>query len=207
MPSTMIHLFIADNLKDDLKVCDRGQFYLGAISPDAVNIFGKASKELRYSAHLRSSDYNEWIDNISRFVKDNKDLSEKGSDFFKGFVVHLITDIAWDQTAQPVLFDKMLAKGVSKDELNFAKWDELCGFDNNAVELELWTKVIKPSLKAASVKQSYTVDRELLIKTHRFVVNEGFVKKSASTTSLITNDMLNAASERAYELIKTIKFN
>ena len=51
MPSAIVHLKAAFDLADKLNVKNLGQFYVGAVSPDAVNIDGFAPQEVRYPAH------------------------------------------------------------------------------------------------------------------------------------------------------------
>ncbi|MCD8329031.1 MAG: hypothetical protein LUC25_08100 [Ruminococcus sp.] len=144
MPSTMIHLVVANEISKIIDVSNSGQFYLGAIAPDTVNLNGKASKEVRYSAHLRSVNVDEWIENIASFTKENEQVKLTYPDFFKGFVVHLLTDIAWDKVAQPILFEAMRKCGVSEEKLNDEKWNELLSFDRRTVKKDIWIKKSVP---------------------------------------------------------------
>ncbi|MCD7773591.1 MAG: hypothetical protein LUH08_06000 [Ruminococcus sp.] len=174
MPSTMIHLVVANEISRKIDVKDSGQFYLGAIAPDTVNLNGKASKEVRYSAHLRSVDVDEWIENIIAFTKENKQVKLTYPDFFKGFIIHLLTDIAWDKVAQPELFEAMRQNGVSEDKLNDKKWNELLSFDRKAVKSEIWTKKVRPQLKSAHAPCGLTVDKDKLEEYKGFVLNSEF---------------------------------
>ena len=130
MPSISVHLTLSARIAGELGIKYLPDYYLGAIAPDAVNINGFASRELRYGAHIRSADYAEWKRNIARFREVNGDLYTDRPDFLAGFLMHLYTDIAWDEAVQPKLFDYLRSCGYGEDELNTRKWDELRGFDS-----------------------------------------------------------------------------
>lgn len=174
-----------------IDVKDSGQFYLGAIAPDTVNLNGKASKEVRYSAHLRSVDVNEWIENIVAFTKENEQVKLTYPDFFKGFIIHLLTDIAWDKVAQPELFEAMRQNGVSEGKLNDKKWNELLSFDRKAVKSDIWTKKVRPQLKSAHAPCGLTVDKDKLEEYKGFVLNSEFLASPDKLTGeLITDNMI-----------------
>ena len=130
MPSISVHLTLSSRIAERLGITDMPAYYLGAIAPDAVNLDGFASQELRYGAHIRSRDYNVWKQNISDFYKTNKALYADTPDFLTGFLMHLYTDIAWDEVVQPKMFDHLRSCGFADDELSTRKWDELRGFDS-----------------------------------------------------------------------------
>lgn len=130
MPSISVHLTLSSRIAERLGITDMPAYYLGAIAPDAVNLDGFASQELRYGAHIRSRDYNVWEQNISDFYKTNRALYADTPDFLTGFLMHLYTDIAWDEVVQPKMFEYLRSCGFADDELSTRKWDELRGFDS-----------------------------------------------------------------------------
>lgn len=203
MPSTMIHLVIANKISKKINISNFGEFYLGAIAPDTVNLNGKASKEIRYCAHLRSTDYGEWLQNIFEFSKKNEEIKAKYPDFFNGFLIHILTDIAWDQTAQPTLFMLMRENGVDESRLNDEKWNELLEYDRRAVKCAVWDKEICPFLQNASAPCGLTVDKNKLEDYKRFVINLRFLSSCAvESNGLITDDMISGTAIRVYELYK-----
>lgn len=205
MPSTMIHLVIANNISEKINISNLGEFYLGAIAPDTVNLNGKASKEVRYCAHLRSTDYDEWLKNVFEFSKKNKDIKSKYPDFFNGFLIHILTDIAWDQTAQPKLFEMMKSSGVEESNLNVEKWNELLAFDRKTVKCDVWNKEIRPLLTNASAPCGLTVDKNNLEDYKKFVLNLEFLPPSAADSKdLISNDMIIGTLKRVYELYENL---
>lgn len=130
MPSIAVHFAVAARLADKLGIADFPSYCLGVIAPDSVNTDGFASAEVRYGAHIRSADYGEWKANIARYRTEYESDYEKDPDFFKGFLLHLYTDIAWDEVVQPELFDYLRSRGVAESDLNAEKWNELRGFDS-----------------------------------------------------------------------------
>lgn len=205
MPSTMIHLVIANKISGSISISSLGEFYLGAIAPDTVNLNGKASKEIRYCAHLRSADYDEWIENVFEFSKKNKDIKSKNPDFFKGFLIHILTDIAWDQTAQPKLFELMKDNDIDVSRLNDQKWNELLAFDRRVAECDIWNKEIRPFLINAHAPCGLTVDKTELEDYRKFVLNLNFLSSCAvDNNGLITDDMIINTAKRVYELYENL---
>lgn len=205
MPSTMIHLVIANNISEKINISNLGEFYLGAIAPDTVNLNGKASKEVRYCAHLRSTDCGEWLKNVSEFSEKNKDIKSKYPDFFNGFLIHILTDIAWDQTAQPKLFELMKLSGADESRLNVEKWNELLAFDQKTVKCDVWNKEICPLLTNASAPCGLTVDKNKLEDYKKFVLNLEFLPpRTADSNDLISSDMIIGTVKRVYELYENL---
>lgn len=205
MPSTMIHLVIANNISEKFNISNLGEFYLGAIAPDTVNLHGKASKEIRYCSHLRSTDYDEWLKNVFEFAKKNKDIEEKYPDFFNGFLIHILTDIAWDQTAQPKLFEMMKSSGADESKLSDEKWNELLEFDRKTAKCDIWNKEIRPLLTNASAPCGLTVDKNNLEDYKEFVLNLEFLSPGVvDSKGLISDDMIIGTVKQVYELYENL---
>lgn len=130
MPSIAVHFAVAARLAERLGITDLPSYCLGVIAPDSVNADGFASAEARYGAHIRSGDYDEWKANIIRYSAEHTADYAGDPDFFKGFLLHLYTDIAWDEEVQPELFAYLRSRGTAESELNSEKWNELRGFDS-----------------------------------------------------------------------------
>ncbi len=130
MPSGLIHLTIAELYAENqhsgaLSVKSLPDLMLGSISPDAVNLGDMASQEIRYEAHLRSRNIPQWIKNIHEYrTAHEQDFSER-PDVLKGLLLHLFTDIAWDERVQPELFTRMYRSGIRYEDRSRAKWKEL----------------------------------------------------------------------------------
>lgn len=203
MPSIMIHLSVAQRLLDDLGVKDEGSYFLGAIAPDAVNLGAKADKSVRYGAHLRSADYDEWIKNIAAYCA-GIDISGLSADFHKGFIVHLLTDIAWDLEVQLKIFDRLSLLGVPDEELNIKKWSVLQGFDISLLEEDIWKNVIQPSLRCAETDALCTVDREQLLRWRDYIASESFRKAPEEDFGeIITREDIKLTADKVLELISS----
>lgn len=94
MPNIMIHEKVAYTIAKQIKDLDTKEFYLGALSPDAVNVNGFASKEERWTSHIRNKDLNKWRLNIINFYKQNQNNYNKA--FLTGYLIHILTDIVFD---------------------------------------------------------------------------------------------------------------
>lgn len=159
MPSIAVHLAVAAQLAERLDITDFPDFYLGAIAPDSVNAAGFASAEERYGAHIRSRNYDEWKANILRYRALHEKDYAQNPDFFKGVLLHLYTDIAWDEVVQPELFDFLRSLGIEEENLNSEKWNELRGFDSAIAKSDDYIRAIG-HLKSAKAKAVTTVSAE-----------------------------------------------
>ena len=53
MPNILVHLKVADEIAKKHEILDNPNYYLGIITPDAVNLYGFAEKPKRWAAHIR----------------------------------------------------------------------------------------------------------------------------------------------------------
>ncbi|MDO5124855.1 MAG: hypothetical protein Q4D35_00545 [Ruminococcus sp.] len=148
MPSATVHLKIAYMAKDAFGIKNDTQFYMGCIAPDAVNLRGQASEKERYAVHVRSKNYDEWKENIKAFYYEQKDSFNGDTDYLKGYVFHLLTDIAWDEVVQPNLFAFLQSKGYDKTQFKEQKWKELFRF-NTQLATQDWYSEVKDKLRKA----------------------------------------------------------
>ena len=101
MPFQMTHLHIAKRLHElyPKRINDLSQFYLGAVSPDAVHNRAGYISDYKKKSHLCVGDEqwglvtnnDEWIENVIGFLKDNKDSDNY--DFILGYSCHILSDI------------------------------------------------------------------------------------------------------------------
>lgn len=134
MPSSPVHLKLAYLMSDELNVTNKPDFLLGAIAPDCVNYgMDQASEEVRYTAHIRSRDYDIWKQQLKDFLNDNKEKYAQKLDFLRGYLFHCWCDIAWDEVVQPKLFDFLGTLGYGYDDMTHQKWLELYRLNNAIV--------------------------------------------------------------------------
>ena len=130
MASHIMHLYVGKYFKEKYKkITNLPQFYLGCIYPDSVNAFGFAPMEIRYPAHLRTRDIDEWYENNNIFYHQNTGLINE--DLLLGFIIHNITDAAYDKHFS----------SIDRED-----WKR---FNQEQSKKEWWNDEVLPSLKAA----------------------------------------------------------
>lgn len=197
MPSATVHLKIAYMMKNELGIKNDAEFYMGAIAPDAVNLEGYASEKVRYSAHIRSKNYDEWKSDIEAFYEENKDSFGGDEDFLKGYVFHLYTDIAWDEVVQPNLFAYLKKQGYSQEEFKEQKWKELFRL-NNVLAGQPWYDEVKGSLAGAVCYEIAGVSACLMESYKKYILGD-YVKDKVidEPTGYLNDNHVFAAAIRA----------
>ena len=204
MPSSVVHLFVAEKLADFFEIKNTAQFYLGAISPDAVNLEGFADQNTRYSAHIRSRDVSVWLENIRNFISENAGNYCNERDFFKGFVVHLLTDIAWDEEVQPRLFDGLLKSGIGVDDLRDEKWNELYRLNGVLMNEPQWAE-IKEKLRSSHGVGISTLSAELIERFGENLLRDDYEKVDLSQPLVLAPDDVEITACKVIELYKEIQ--
>lgn len=199
MPSAIVHLYVANRLSDYLEIKNLPQFYLGAISPDAVNLNGFADEKTRYGAHIRSKNPEVWKENVRNFHKEKLPEYSFDTDFFNGFEIHLLTDIAWDEAVQPRLFDGLKRLGTSEELLRREKWNELYRFNSLLMSYPLWDE-IKGELSKAKPVSISTVSAELLGKFLAQLLDENYSKAISEPPLVLTLSDIDAAVSEVKKL-------
>ena len=147
MPGPIIHLKTAYRFGLKHKVDCTEQLYLGRISPDSVNINGNAPKFIRWPAHLRAADLDEWISNAKVFYNENKGEVEES--YLRGYIIHILTDIVWDRSFDRPLYMLLLRSGTDKEALKAERWNELYGFEREDAKRDWFQNDVKPTLSAS----------------------------------------------------------
>lgn len=113
MPSSSIHLKIG-YLFGKKNHISSYLYYLGLIAPDSPNLYGFGVKEERWRAHVRRKDLGEWREALKEFYFKNKEIYSR--DFLIGYVIHILTDIIYDDTFYLKVRDKIIRNGVSLED-------------------------------------------------------------------------------------------
>ena len=170
MASIMIHLAVAYRLAQSEGFCstairDRGSYYLGAVAPDAVNMDGFAPKALRWAAHRREKTVKEWYHSIAGFWKTHLQNNRINPDLLLGYVVHILTDAAFDETLHnPIWAAAAKAArllGEPSDEKEEG-WNECYRFDRSQLSSDWWTKEVRPALSTGKPENIGTIPVQLL---------------------------------------------
>lgn len=156
MPGSITHLMAAYYYNKLHGMTLGPDFYLGSISPDSVNVLGHASKEKRWSTHLRNQDLDIWTDNVKSFYDENK--LKVNNDFLKGYVIHILTDIVWDRKYDSLLYRFLLLSGVDKDRLKDERWAEIYGYEQTQINSDWLNTEVLPKLKCANLVSVFNLD-------------------------------------------------
>lgn len=167
-----MHIKIAYLMSEELGIKNKGDFILGAISPDAVNYgMTQASEEVRYGAHIRVRDYEMWKQKLRDFYKENKEKFSDRADFLKGYIFHCVSDIAWDEAVQPKLFEFLGTLGYGYDDMTAQKWKELYRFNGVIVGEPLYKQAVE-LLRSAKGADIATCSAELIEKYRDYVADD-----------------------------------
>lgn len=197
MPSAVVHLKVAYDLRDELGIKDDGRFYVGAVSPDAVNIDGFASQEVRYGAHIRSTDYKKWKQNVIDHSREFVKIYAGDIDFYKGFLLHLLTDIFWDELVQPKLFEGLKALGADADTVRELKWKELYRFNSFLAGSWLYDNVFAQMAKVSDFPAVSTVSPELLERYIRHLYTDYMNERAPDEKPLVLDESCIPPVEQA----------
>ncbi len=96
MASSIIHLAIAKELKNNLKIEDEKDYYLGSIAPDISKQIGQDRSISHFIINTRKD-----IPNIDIFVKRYPTF--KYNSFDLGYFIHLYTDKLWNEKIHQAL--------------------------------------------------------------------------------------------------------
>lgn len=204
MPSFPVHLAVADMLAENIGVQNKADFFLGCIAPDSVNHKGFASRELRYGAHIRSTDYDLWKKQLAEFYINNKQAFSNSIDYLKGYLFHCITDIAWDEAVQPQLFAYLQRNGaLSRDEITELKWQELFRFNSLVINSAHFTSCVC-LLEKAQPQAIATVTAQQVSDYRDYVVNDYKDKISSQPPEFLNMVHVQACAQRTQELYEQL---
>ena len=183
MATILMHLYVGKYFKDKYtKITDLSQYYLGCLYPDSVNAFGFASQEIRYLAHLRVKDIEEWYENNNMFYRQNTGKTDEN--FLLGYIIHNITDAAYDK------------------HFAYINRDDWKRFNQEHCKEEWWINEVLPALKIAvpisinGISKTNVKEwlRTLTDSNHWFNSPEDKPKE-------VTINMMNELSDIVYKIV------
>lgn len=89
MASALIHIAVAKELENSLKIKRKKDYYLGSIAPDISKQIGKT----KFESHFLKNSYKNNVPNIDLFIKKYHDFINNSFDL--GYFIHLYTDKLW----------------------------------------------------------------------------------------------------------------
>ena len=170
MPGSIIHLQTAYVYAENknMEPNKRKMLYLGSIAPDAVNSEDHAPKPVRWAAHLRSADLNEWTNNAAMFYKQNSGKFAEG--FVEGYFLHILTDILWDRKVNPPLENRLFLAKTAPNRIKEERWKEIKSYENTQTCCN-WLAEVKDVLPDAEPESIGTVEKAQLEKWKSIVLS------------------------------------
>lgn len=173
MPTPIIHLKVGYEYAQKHKQYDNKQFYLGIIAPDTVNLNGFAEKEKRWGAHIRDKDLEVWKSNITNFYKQNENNFDKN--YLFGYLVHVLTDIYFDEENPKDLFPKIENK-VGKDNIREEYSRQMDLFECSELATDWW-KHVERELKNSNAETINNIKKEDIDKWKELILKDYSRKK------------------------------
>ena len=201
MPNIFIHEKVAYNIAKENKYLDTPNFYLIVLAPDAVNLNGFAPKEERWTSHLRDKNLSTWRQNIIDFY--NKEKSNYASYFLDGYLIHILTDIIFDDYFYSNVID--LIKKDHKD-IEDAHPLLLKSMNDYAIVNKDYKLIgyIKEKLNNADSLNIRNISKEQLLSWSKKQLN--YNESSSITNPYITDDLIEKittqVSKEYFDIVK-----
>lgn len=203
MPNIFIHEKVAYNIAKENKYLDTPNFYLGVLAPDAVNLNGFASKEERWTSHLRDKNLSTWRQNIINFY--NKEKDNYPSYFLNGYLIHILTDIIFDDYFYDRVIDmiKKDHKGIEDAHpLLLKSMNDYAIFNKN----DKFMRYIKEKLNNADSFNIRNISKEELLSWSKKQLN--YNESSSNINPYITDNLIEKITNQVNkEYSDIVNFN
>lgn len=193
MPSLLIHLRVAYELKDKLLVENLPQFYLGTIAPDTVNLNGFAEKPIRWKAHLRDKNLDQWEQNISEFYQRQQKKQPK--DYLLGYYVHILTDIVFDRANAP-LYEKDPNRKQVKQQCR----EQTRKYENSQIKESWWQETVIQLEKGKPYEINDIPENDIL-KWREKILTE-YKERQVEKWDKIDPEYMNKRTDEVMEILK-----
>ncbi len=186
MPSVIIHEKVGEYVGKRLGL-DSYDYYLGLLSPDAPNLEGFGPKEERWMAHQRKKDYDEWRESILKFYLQEKDHYPK--DFIKGYYIHVMTDIIYDDYFYAIVKEKI--KATTEEDAHPIMREDMTKYS-----FEGQARIKELLLTKETSYDILNISKERLKKWKK---KEITTWKEDNTCLFLTEDIIQHLEEKVYE--------
>lgn len=199
MPTSMFHLNVSKKIAEKYPKYDTANFYIGTIAPDAVNLNGFADKPIRWSAHKRAKDLDEWKNNIIEFYNREKDNYNK--EYLLGYVVHVLTDIIADELYyKEGMYEDIVKNRTSEDKaFGFFK-DQIQVYERSQLNTKWWLDV-KTKLCDCEVYQINGISQEMICGWKNKVLKD-YEEKKFEEFDYITPETVEICVNRVIKVLK-----
>lgn len=191
MPSCVIHEEVGYYLSKKLNL-NSYDYYLGLLAPDSPNYKSFAEKNVRWIAHQRSSDYNEWRNNIKKLY--SKEITNYSKDFILGYYIHILTDIIYDEFIYLKVRKKIIDEGISLDNSHNEMSSDMEKY--SFIGIKDVINILNSSDKTYDI---LNISKDIMtLWKERKLVEFNMINNS----KYITEDIINELNEMVYEEVK-----
>ena len=205
MASTIIHLAIAKQVQEKIRIENKRDYYLGAIAPDISKQIGE-SRELSHFLINTKDD----IPNLNVFV--NRYPLFQYNSFETGYFTHLYTDKVWNESFLPNFIKGNSIKLVDGTEIKVTKEEaknmlysdytnlNIRLIDEYAIDLSLfYDEFIPPK---TSIKEIPVNQLDILLNKISIILENS---KSEKTYTLDFSSIKTFINETAEQIVEEIK--
>ena len=186
MPAALEHLLTGRRALEVLRPASLPLYYLGCVAPDAPNLDGFASKEIRWSAHLRREDPEDWIRHALKWAKEK----EGNPSLRMGYAVHIIGDAVWDLRFEKGLQKAVKADGLSREERFQRRWNEHYRFEQEQLQEDWWIREVRPLLAQAEPEGINGLSAEQLRRLRDHLVTDYAPAPQGETVGYVTPERI-----------------
>ena len=188
MPITNIHEEVALNISKQINHLDTKDFYLGNYAPDSPNLKSLAEKSLRWTAHQRRENRNDWRKSLRDFY--NKEKNNYPKNFLLGYVTHILTDIIYDD-----FFYDDVTKQIKKDYPNEQDTHSIMGEDMSkyAYHSKYKNKVEEVLKEQDNFYNILNISKDMMFKYKEKILNES---KNTEKNIYITEELIKKLSDK-----------
>ncbi len=194
MPNTVVHEEVGYYLSKKLNISSY-EFYLGLMAPDAVNVEHFASKQERWTSHIRDKDLNIWKENLKIFYEETK--NKINNDFLLGYTIHILTDIVYDEYLEEKIHQEILNDYEERDYW-YIKWSDMDKYSFK--DQSLINDILNSSNNYIEIK-NITKDKLLKWKD-KYLKNQSNLNKSLYFNQKIIDNLNIRVEEELKEIIK-----
>lgn len=205
MPSSLYHLNVAYLIAQADKSLFTPEYFLGAIAPDCVNLNGFAPKNIRWQAHNRAANLDEWEENVYKLYKKEKYGaidSVQFNNFLLGFVVHIFTDIQADRIEEKLRATMMHKYPDYPDEYKLYS-NQIKLYEYSQLDSDWW----KNTVSQLSVALAFSVNslKSSDVFDWRNKVLSDYKKSQRCEYDLITPEIIQKVAWNVLDKISDLK--
>jgi hypothetical protein len=201
----IVHLMIADRIKDDINPIDLNSYFLGTISPDSISIKENWTREEKRNLHFTQKSLN-LNDRISEVMNALNSKTDHDESFTLGYITHIHVDNFWSHLISRY-FHKELKNEENFNDMNRIYYSDLKILDKELLHDNTGLEVILESLKVAKKATGYLSLDEDIIDNWKNEVIAYASKSTNNKPDLFSMEMIKEFIELSSSAISNIFAN